>query len=314
MEKPYRILLYYNFIPVPYPEAERQAQEEFCRQHGLLGRILVAPEGINGTVSGIEADIQAYMDWMAVHPVFSGTEFKVDVHGGHAFHKLHVRVKPEIVHFGVNGLQPWEKAGAYVSPQAFKEMLEQGDENLVILDARSNYETRIGKFRGATSLDIENFRELPEHLHELESFRDKTVVTYCTGGIKCEKVTAWLLQQGFRDVRQLHGGIIRYAHETGGAHFEGDCYVFDERVVVPVNAVNPITLGSCLVCGNPSSRSMNCANAACNDQIVMCDTCADKMQGCCSQACFSSPRRRAWDGTGQYLRGVNSKNYIDHTP
>lgn len=308
---PYRVLLYYNFTKVPDPEAVREEMEAFCLAHRLLGRILIAEEGMNGTVSGLEQDTQAYMDWLAKHPVFHATEFKIDPVPGHTFLKLHVRVKNEIVHLGVEGLDPSSPLDNYVEPEEFREVLRNGGEDVVILDARSNYEHRVGKFKNALTLDIENFRELPEALEELGDLKDKKIYTYCTGGIKCEKVSRLMLERGFKDVYQLHGGIIRYGHEAGGEDFEGSCYVFDQRVVVPVNEVNPAVVGACDVCDAKTEQMINCANPDCNKHFLICADCAERLEGCCSTTCHSNPRRRTWDGKGYYLRGVNSKLYAE---
>jgi UPF0176 protein len=308
---PFEVLLYYNFVPVPDPEAARIEMEAFCNANGLLGRILIAPEGLNGTVSGPKSATKAYMDWLRQHPVFHATEFKIDEVPGHTFLKLHVRVRPEIVHLGLPDLDMTAQVANYVEPEEFREVLKLNDPDIIILDARSNYETEVGKFRNALTLDIENFRELPAALASLEAYKDKKIYTYCTGGIKCEKVSRLMLQEGFQHVYQLHGGIVRYGHEVNGEDFEGSCYVFDQRVVVPVNSVNPHVAGICKVCEGATERMVNCANPDCNDHFLICGACVERLEGCCSEACLSNPRRRAWDGTGYYLRGVNSKLYVE---
>ena len=307
---PFQVLLYYNFTPVPDPEAEREAMEEFCRKNHLLGRILIAKEGLNGTVSGTRSDIKAYQEYIGRHPVFHATEWKVDDVPSHTFLKLHVRVKKEIVHLGVDELDMAVHIDNYVEPDEFREILKLDDPDVVILDARSKYETEVGKFKNALTLGIDNFRDLPDALDGLNDLKDKKIYTYCTGGIKCEKVSRLMLKKGFKHVYQLHGGIIRYGHEAGGEDFEGSCYVFDQRVVVPVNHVNPDVLGHCRICEAPTEKMVNCANPECNDHFLICGACADELQGCCSEPCLANPRRRAWDGTGYYLRGVNSKLYV----
>jgi len=309
---PYEVLLYYNFTPVPDPEAVRLEMEAFCQANGLLGRILIGKEGLNGTVSGLKKDTASYMAWIGGHPIFNDTEFKIDAVPGHTFLKLHVRVKEEIVHLGVSDLDPSSELENYVEPEEFREVLRSNREDVIILDARSNYEHRVGKFRGAVTLDIDNFRELPEKLEELDHLKDKKIYTYCTGGIKCEKVSRLMKEKGFDEVYQLHGGIIRYGHEVGGEDFEGSCYVFDQRVVVPVNTVNPTVVGQCRVCGAETETMINCANPDCNDHFLICGNCAERLEGCCSEGCLERPRRRTFDGRGYYLRGVNSKLYVDN--
>jgi len=308
----FEVLLYYRYVKIEDPESARKEQADFCKKHELLGRILVASEGINGTVSGLAHQTKAYREWMAQHPLFKGIEFKIDQHPGHTFNKLHVRVKNEIVHLGLGNedVDPTIKTGKYIEPDELRDLLRNGNQDVVLLDARSRYEYEVGKFPNALTLDIENFRELPQQLEAISGLKDKTIVTYCTGGIKCEKASALLLKEGFTNVFQLHGGIVRYGHEAEGENFEGSCYVFDQRVVVPVNRVNPTIIGKCFLCTAPTEKMINCANSVCNRHFLICENCASEMEGCCSEDCRMSDRRRAWDGTGYYLRGINSKNYL----
>lgn len=307
----YEVLLYYLYVPIAEPQAVRDEQAEVCESLGLKGRILIAPEGINGTVSGPREQTRAYRAYMQGHPLFKGIEFKIDEHDQHTFLKLHVRVKDEIVHFGLEDVHPTQGAAPYVEPEEFRQVLKQAetDEDIVILDARSDYEYRVGKFKHAVTLGINNFRELPDKLPELARYKGKKIYTYCTGGIKCEKVAAWMKEEGFEEVYQLHGGIVRYAKETGGEDFDGSCYVFDQRVVVPVNQVNPSVIGTCRVCEAPTEKMINCANPDCNEHFLICDHCAEELDGCCSSECQEHPRKRVFDGRGYYLRGVNSKQY-----
>lgn len=309
---PYRVLLYYNFTPVPDPDFARDEMEAKCAELGLLGRILIGKEGLNGTVSGPAEATATYQAWIGEHPVFHATTFKIDAVPDHTFLKLHVRVKDEIVHLGVTDLRMDQPVDNYVEPEEFREILKSDSDDILILDARSNYEHELGKFKGALTLDIDNFRELPDKLAELEAYKDKKIYTYCTGGIKCEKVTRLMQLRGFEEVYQLHGGIIRYGHEVGGEDFEGACYVFDQRVSVPVNEVNPTTVGTCKICDGPTEKMINCANPECNDHFLICAACADEMEGCCCADCQAHPRRRQWDGRGYYLRGVNSKLYAEN--
>ncbi len=311
-EQPYRVLLYYNFVPVADPQAARDETEAYCQSSGLLGRIFFAREGLNGTVSGTWEATQHYMDWMRRHPIFHATEFKIDEVQGHTFLKLHVRVKNEIVHLGLSNLDMTVPVDNYVEPAEWLEIMKSDDPDIVILDARSNYEHEVGRFKNALTLDIENFRELPAKLAELEAYKDKKIYTYCTGGIKCEKVSRLMMQEGFQHVYQLHGGIIRYGHEVGGEDFEGSCYVFDQRVVVPVNQVNPDAIGHCLICETQTEKYINCASPDCNAHFLVCEACANAMEGCCSAACKENPRRRQWDGRGYYLRGLNSKLFVEN--
>lgn len=304
--KTHCILLYYCYTHIEDPEAFREEHHLFCLEKNLLGRIIIAEEGINGTVSGLKEDCEAYMAHLKQDERFQDIDFKIEMHDKHAFQKLHVRVKPEIVHSSLKDLHPKNKTGIHLPPSEFKKMKDE--EDVVILDVRSNYEHNVGKFKNAITLDIENFRDFPSKVEELKDLKKKKVITYCTGGIKCEKASAYLLEQGFENVYQLHGGIIKYGIEEGGEDFEGKCYVFDNRIVADVNKVNPTVISRCYVCNQPSDRMVNCANFDCNAHIPMCEDCGWKMDGACSDACKDHPEKRPYDGTGYYAKKLNGYN------
>jgi UPF0176 protein len=181
-------------------------------------------------------------------------------------------------------------------------------EDVVVLDVRSNYEHHVGKFNNAITLDMENFREFPEKIKELEKYKGKKILTYCTGGIKCEKASAYLIEQGFENVYQLHGGIIKYGIEEKGKDFEGKCYVFDNRIIIDVNKVNPKVVAHCFVCGVENDRMVNCASAKCNKHVPICDNCGWEMKGACSEECKKDSDIREYDGTGYYPKELNGYN------
>ncbi len=309
MKQDYNILLYYCYAKIENPEEYREQHHLFCIENNLRGRIIVSSEGLNGTVSGLEEDCKAYMAYIHSDPRFGHTEFKIEPHEGHAFAKIHVRFKPEIVHSGLQHIDPNERTGTYVEPDEFRQLLKEKDDNTVILDVRSNYEHMVGKFKDAMTLDIENFRDFPDKVEEIkEELKGKKIVTYCTGGIKCEKASAYLLEKGFENVYQLHGGIIKYGIEAQGEDFEGKCYVFDGRVVADVNKVNPKVISRCYVTGQPTDRMVNCANPECNAHIPMSEEGAEVFKGCCSQECSEHPDVRPYDGTGFYKKEMNGYN------
>lgn len=302
MEK-FNTILYYCYSPIADAEQFAADHLKFCKSLGLVGRIIVADEGLNGTVSGTETSCKAYMEAVHADMRFAKTEFKIDEVPEPSFIKMHCRYKSEIVHSGLRDtsiINPNEQTGKHLEPSAFKEMIDQDD--VIILDVRSNYEHSLGRFKNAITLDIDNFREFPEKINELAQYKDKKVLTYCTGGIKCEKASALLLHHGFNDVYQLHGGIIKYGKEAGGEDFEGKCYVFDNRIAVDVNSVNPTIVSKCYNCGTTTAKMINCANPECNEHITQCDECGTKLEGCCSAACVTNPRRRPYDGTGYYVK------------
>ncbi|MDW7693920.1 rhodanese-related sulfurtransferase [Flammeovirgaceae bacterium SG7u.111] len=305
-QKEYYVLLYYCYSPIENPEVFREEHHELCLSLNLRGRIIIASEGLNGTVSGLKKDCEAYMEAVKADPRFSKIDFKVDEHDKHAFKKLNVRVKQEIVHSGLTHLDPNKVTGKHLEPADFKKIMN--DKDVVLVDMRSSYEHSIGRFKGAITLDIENFRDMPEKAEELEKIKNKKVITYCTGGIKCEKASAFLVEQGFEDVYQLHGGIIKYGLEEGGEDFEGQCYVFDSRVTVDVNKVNPTVISECYVCGTKSDHMVNCANTECNRHVPICESCMEKMEGCCSTECVEHPAKRPWNMDGYYSKEQNGYN------
>ncbi|MEM9339763.1 MAG: rhodanese-related sulfurtransferase [Bacteroidota bacterium] len=304
----YYILLYYCYTQIENPEVFRDEHHQLCLDLELRGRIIVASEGLNGTVSGSKESCEKYIEKVKSDPRFATIEFKVDVSEQPAFEKMHVRLKPEIVHSSLKQVNPTLKTGEYVEPEAFRKILKEEDEDTIILDVRSNYEHMIGKFKNAVTLDLDNFRDFPEKISELEAYKKKKIITYCTGGIKCEKASAYLLEQGFENVYQLHGGIIKYGLEADGEDFEGKCYVFDNRIVKEVNSVNPTVLSKCYVTGKPSDRMVNCANPHCNAHIPMSEEGAKIYKGCCSEECMNNPDTRPYDGSGFYQKKMNGYN------
>ena len=304
--KDYNILLYYCYTHIENPEEFREQHHLYCIKNKLKGRIIIATEGINGTISGRQAQCHKYMTDLLKDSRFSHTEFKVESSDQHVFQKLNVRVKPEIVNSGFTQIDPTILTGKYLEPAEFKKLKDQDD--VVLVDVRSNYEHDIGKFKKAITFDIEHFRDFPQQVKKLEPYKNKKIVTYCTGGIKCEKASAFLLEQGFENVYQLHGGIIKYGIEEGGEDFDGKCYVFDTRVVVSVNKVNPKVNGKCYVCEDPCNRMVNCANPECNNHIPICEKCGWELEGACSEGCKNHQNCRSYDGTGYYAKELNGYN------
>lgn len=284
----YNVLLYYLYTPLADPAEFVEEQRALCESLDLRGRIIAAKEGLNGTVSGLESSCESYMRLMLEDSRFAEMEFKIDKVTEHAFPKLSVKLRSEVVSLGLgeDDFFPPETTGSYLDPGEWRRMMEQDD--VVLLDARNNYEWELGRFAGAILPDIESFRELPtwvrEHKEELEG---KKILTYCTGGIRCEKFSGFLKREGFTDVYQLHGGIVKYGKDPAvrGERFEGKCYVFDERIGVDVNGVDADVVGRCLHCGCPCDRYLNCAWSMCNAQYFCCDACEETSTGYCSQGC-----------------------------
>ena len=290
----YRVLLYYKYVPIEDPVTFAQEHLAACKELGLKGRILVSDEGINGTCSGTIEQTDAYMNMMKADGRFADMVFKIDEAEGHAFKKMHVRPKKEIVYLGLaDDINPNELTGQYLSPKEFFEQMQA--EDTVVIDARNDYEFDLGHFRGAIRPEIRNFRDLPDWMIEnKELFEGKKVLTYCTGGIRCEKFSGWLVREGFEGVGQLHGGIATYAKdpEVRGQLWDGQMYVFDERIAVPINQVEHVVVGKDIYTGEPCERYVNCANPDCNDKILCSEENEHKYLRSCSDECREHPRNR----------------------
>ena len=267
---------------------------KLCLSHNLLGRIIVSHEGINGTLSGLKEDTENYMKAMHEDPRFASMPFKIDPSDKHVFSKMHVRVKTELVNLSLaNDIDPHKITGEYVKPAQFFE--EMQDENTIVIDARNDYEYDLGHFRGAIRPDIRVFRDLPEWIKEnKEMLENKRVLTYCTGGVRCEKFSGWLMAEGLENVGQLEGGIVTYGYDdvAQGQLWDGQCYVFDQRIAVPINRTEHVIVGKDHITGEPCERYVNCANPDCNEQIIMSEETESKYLRACSHECRVSPRNR----------------------
>lgn len=309
----YRVLLYYNFKPVEDPLAFQQRQKELCKRLGLLGRIYVSEEGINGTVAGLLDSTEAYKKALCSEPGFQDTEFKEDESDRIPFARMIVKIRPEIV--ALKAEMPLDPAegGRHLSPQEWRQALES-DEPYVLIDVRNNYESRIGHFEGAILPDLENFYDFPQWVDDANIPKDTKILMYCTGGIRCEKFSVLMKKKGYDDVNQLHGGILTYAKEEGGAHYKGKCFVFDDRLAVPINPddTEPITV--CDLSGQPADTYVNCANMECNKLFVACPQAIDTYEGCCSQECMDSPARRPLDREQMFTPFRRWYKYFQETP
>lgn len=290
----YRVLLYYQYVPIENPENFTAEHLQFCKDLGLKGRILVASEGINGTVSGTFEQTEQYMQTMKQDPRFADMVFKIDEADQHAFKKMHVRLRPELVTLRLeDDVNPLELTGKYLEPKEFYQQMQ--DENTVVIDARNDYEYELGHFRGAVKPEIKSFRELPDWIKENKPMLEgKKILTYCTGGVRCEKFSGWLKQEGFEDVSQLHGGIVTYGKdpEAKGQLWDGQCYVFDNRISVPVNRVEHVIVGKDHFTGEPCERYVNCANPECNKQILCSEENEHFYLRGCSDECRKHERNR----------------------
>ncbi|MEM7009643.1 MAG: rhodanese-related sulfurtransferase [Thermodesulfobacteriota bacterium] len=275
------IILFYKFVDIESPDDFAQNQLDFCNNEGLLGKILVANEGINGSLCGSNEKISNYKEFLKSKKQFENINFKEEIGTFNPFKKMIVRVKNEIIRMDQE--LDLNKKGKYITPSELIELYNSNEE-FVILDTRNNYESEVGKFKNAITPDIDTFRDFPEALKDLDDLKDKKVITYCTGGIRCEKATSYMIKEGFKNVYQLQDGIINFCQQFPDTLWEGKCFVFDQRLLSHVDPdTKPIT--KCIHCNESSDRYKNCKNPTCDDFIVICESCDKKYNGCCSEKC-----------------------------
>lgn len=299
MKKMFKVLLYYKYVEIENPTNLMRSQKRLCDKLGLKGRILISQEGINGTVAGREEDIDEYINTIVADKRFSDIEWKVSFADMQIFPKMKVKVRDEIVTLGLSeddSKNSLDEKAAYIEPEELLELYEKG-EDFLILDARNIYEAKVGKFKNAIVPPIDNFRDFPKFLEKISEYRDKTIVTYCTGGVRCEKASGYMRKKGFTDVRQLHGGIHRYSEKTGGKYFEGEMFVFDGRLHTKVNKVNPSVISKCVHCDEKVTRYIDCTAFGCPELFICCTTCDEKYSGTCSDTCKKkiNPNRHVTD-------------------
>lgn len=239
----------YKFLDMHDFEEMRDPLQRFCYSQGIKGTILLSPEGINIFLSAEREQIDAFVEFLKEDERFDDIWVKYSESEECAFRKMNVRLKKEIISMGVPSVKPHEFTGDSIEPAEFKRWLDDGKE-VTILDTRNDYEIRMGTFEGAVDFDIQSFRAFPKAVAECEIPKDKPVVMFCTGGIRCEKASVVMLNEGFEEVYQIHGGILNYFEQTGGAHWNGECFVFDRRVGVAGDLTETAT-EVCWACREP---------------------------------------------------------------
>lgn len=304
----YQVILYYKFQSIADPERFCKNHKHFCKYLGVKGRIYISDEGINGTLGGTPEQVQKYKDHLTALEGFEGIGFKSDSSDYLPFAKLICKTRDEIV--ALNEEADPAEGGTYLEPDEWKQVMES-DQEYVMIDVRNDYESEIGHFEGALTPQVENFYEFPEWLDNLKVDKDKKVLMYCTGGIRCEKFSVLMKERGWDDVNQLHGGILRYGKEEGGVHFKGKCFVFDDRLVVPVNERDMQPIAECKITGKPADTYINCANMQCNTLFVCSEEGARLMEGCCGEECRQSEYRRPFDPENAFRPFRKWYNYFD---
>ncbi len=277
MKKDYLVLLFYKYVDIENPKQVRDEQIKLCEDLSLKGRIIIAKEGINGTLEGTLEDTQKYIDELHKNKYFKGISFKKSKGEGKSFPKLSIKVRPEIIRLGVPNLNPNKISGKYIIAKQLHKWFEEKKEFFVV-DMRNDYEYLSGFFEGSIFSMTHNFFDLPKNLSKLEYLKGKTVVTVCTGGVRCEKASGFLLMNGFCDVYQLKDGIQSYIEKYPNEHFKGKLYVFDNRLTLGFNteSENHEIVGKCMHCLKPSDSYVNCALDSCHFHYICCNNCKDR--------------------------------------
>jgi UPF0176 protein len=276
-----KVILYYIFTPITDPDAVLLWQQNLCQSLNLKGRILISKHGINGTVGGEMADVKKYVRETRRYPGFKKITFKWSDGTGNEFPRLRVVVKDELVAFGSPGEIEVDEngvigGGVHLRPEQVEELVNERGDEVVFFDGRNAYEAKIGKFKNAIVPDVDSSRDF---IREIESgkydhIKDKPVVTYCTGGIRCEILSAVMVDNGFKEVYQIEGGIVKYGERFGDeANWEGSLYIFDDRMAMDFSDKAKV-IGECDKCSAPTKDFRNCNTASCHQLILLCDSCA----------------------------------------
>jgi len=280
-----KIILYYKFTPVKDPEAVRLWQKTLCEKLNVKGRIIIADHGINGTLGGDIKDLKQYAKETRAY--FDGLGFKWSEGSREDFPKLSVKLRPEIVSFGAtdeirvdeNGIKG---GGKHLNPRQVHELVKQRGEDVVFFDGRNAYEAAVGKFKDAVIPTTDHTRDFKAELEDskYDDIKDNPVITYCTGGIRCEILSMLMINRGFKEVYQIDGGIVKYGEEYGDdGLWEGSLYVFDKRMGTKFSDKSK-DIGKCVHCGGKTSNYENCADKTCNALIISCENCKDTSLFC----------------------------------
>ena len=243
----------YKFTPI---EDELHLKETILRRSinlNLKGTVLISSKGLNFSVSGTKNNIDKFIVFIHSDSRFADVDVKITYNEYQPFRKMLVRIKKEIISMGVEEINPYQFTGQKISPKELNDKLDNNEE-IVLLDTRNEYEVRLGTFKNALDLDLDSFRDFPEEIEKLrEDLNGREIVMFCTGGIRCEKASALMLKNGFENIKQIEGGVINYFKETGGKHWNGDCFVFDDRVALNKDLVETDYV-LCFRCREPLNK------------------------------------------------------------
>lgn len=297
-EFPIWVLAAYSLHPIEDPKKEACRQKEFLSLRGGRARNYISKEGLNLQMSLPASSAKEYIQWMQEDPRFGEMEFKIQGAKKHPFPRLTVKVRQQLV--ALDCKVDLQQRSPHLTPAEWKQVLDE-DSEVLLLDVRNRYEWEVGRFEGAEAPPCDCFREAKPWAQDLRKRVDpkQKILMCCTGGIRCEFFSALLREEGFEEVFQLEGGMLKYREEVGDAHWKGSLFVFDDRMTIPMgDQENPV--GTCLHCQALCSRYLNCANMDCNRLFLCCRECLDRMQGCCSSSCKTADRLRVLNSADPY--------------
>lgn len=295
MENQYLILAYYHFAEIENPRFFVKEHKRFFKGLDVSGRIYISKEGINGQMSGLKAHCELYMSWLKEQPGFADIIFKVDSSDKNIFYKMTVKEREQLVAFDQK--VDLSQSGEHLSPEDWDQVLE--NEEYVLIDVRNKYEMDIGHFETADLPPCNNFREFKEYTEnklvpQKKDLKEKKILMYCTGGIRCEYYSAYLSEKGFDNIYQLEGGVINYGKKVGKGHWRGKLFVFDDRLACTVGESDEC-ISNCHHCPVKADAYYNCANMDCNKLFVCCLDCLEQYKGCCRASCMESKRLRPFN-------------------
>lgn len=312
MENSCEIIIYYKYTKVADPAGFVKWHKEVCSGLGLLGRVLIAQEGINGTLEGTPESLLEYERLMHAQDGAQGTFgdfadlwFKHSPGTGSAFPKLKVKVRKEIVTLGVSNedIDPNKATGVHITPEELKTWIMNG-EDFEIIDMRNDYEYAVGHFKNSINPNLENFRDLQKVVPTLSAHKDKKVLAVCTYGVRCEKATGLLKKEGFKDVYQLKGGIGTYMKAYPGEDFLGSLFVFDDRMTERFTDQYEV-VGQCRICALLSEHFTNCGIPECHKKIIVCEACIQKETNIwCSAVCKQKGESTVSASSPQYAKNL----------
>ncbi len=282
----YKVILFYKFVEIEDPEAMKDEMRVLAEKYNLKGRMLIAEEGVNATFEGAVENIEEYKRRLneGKIEIFKDIVFKESESEGNAFTRLEIKVRDEVVTLGAGKFDIKKKTAPTVSAEELEKMYERG-EDFIVLDLRNDYEINVGAFENTVHLNLQNFRELPNEIERLKDLKKEKLVAVCTGGIRCEKATCLLKQEGFENLYQLEDGIHTYMQKFPGRRFKGSLFVFDNRMITPVvDTLNREIIGRCIYCNVSCEDFWSDDSIRPSKKVICCGVCIenhrDKLRSC----------------------------------